>query len=47
MADLVSPGETAGGPINAGAMPLNYDLTIYEGDVLRFTVTIQDSLVLL
>lgn len=42
MADLVYPGEPSGGPINAGAMPTNYDLRIYQGDTLRFTVTIKD-----
>ena len=44
MADIVSPGESAGGPINSGAMPNNYDLVVYEGDALRFTLTIKDSL---
>jgi hypothetical protein len=43
MADLVFPGAAPGGPINSGAMPSNYDLIIYEGDALRFTVTVKDS----
>lgn len=43
MADIVYPGDTAGGPINSGAMPGNYDLSIYEGDVCKFTVTVKDS----
>lgn len=43
MADIVYPGSAAGGPLNAGAMPSNYDLSIYEGDALKFTVTVKDS----
>lgn len=43
MADIVYPGEVAGGPINSGAMPSNQDLSIYEGDAVKFTVTVTDS----
>lgn len=43
MADIVYPGKAAGGPINAGAMPGNYDLSIYEGDAVKFTVTVKDA----
>ena len=43
MADIVYPGSPAGGPINSGAMPNNYDLSVYEGDTVKFTVTIKDS----
>lgn len=43
MADIIYPGKVAGGPINAGAMPGNYDLSIYEGDTVKFTVTVKDS----
>ena len=44
MADLVLPGASAGGPLNAGALPANYDIAIYKGDYLEFFVTINDSL---
>lgn len=44
MADIVSPGEPAGGPINSGAMPANYDLIVYQGDALSFTITVKDSI---
>lgn len=43
MADIIYPGKVAGGPINAGAMPSNYDLSIYKGDAVKFTVTVKDS----
>lgn len=43
MADIVYPGEPAGGPLNASAMPSNFDLKIYQGDALKFTVTVKDS----
>jgi len=43
MADIVYPGDTAGGPINSSAMPSNWDLKIYEGDTVRFTVTVTDA----
>lgn len=43
MADLVYPGESAGGPINAGAMPSNYDVKIYQGDTFEFIMEIKDS----
>ena len=44
MADLVLPGASAGGPLNAGALPANYDIAIYKGDYLEFFVTINDTL---
>jgi hypothetical protein len=43
MADIIFPGEPAGGPINAEAMPENVDLVIYQGDTCRFTVTVTDA----
>jgi hypothetical protein len=43
MADIVRPGETPQGALNSGAMPKNYDLYIYEGDSLRFTITVKDA----
>lgn len=43
MTDIVYPGENAGGPINSSAMPQNYDLTIYEGDAVKFTVSVKDA----
>lgn len=43
MADIVYAGLASGGPINSGAMPKNYDLSIYEGDAVKFTVTVKDS----
>ena len=44
MADIVYPGQTAGGPLNSGALPANNDLVIYKGDFMRLLVTIKDSL---
>ena len=43
MADIVNPGASAGGPLNAGSMPSTYDLDIYKGDYLELYVTIKDS----
>lgn len=43
MADIIYPGDPAGGPINSGAMPKNYDISIYEGDTFEFTITIKDA----
>jgi len=43
MADIVQPGSPSGGPINSGSMPQNYDLVIYKGDALRFTITVKDA----
>jgi len=43
MADIVRPGETAGGPLNAGALPQNYDLAIYKGDAVEIYVTVKDN----
>jgi hypothetical protein len=43
MADIVRPGESAGGPLNAGALPNNYDLAIYKGDFVELYVTVKDS----
>lgn len=43
MADIIYPGAPAGGPINAGAMPKNYDISIYEGDTFQFTLTVKDA----
>jgi|SRR6478735_2172040 len=42
MADLVYSGQAAGGPINTGALPVNYDLVIYRGDTLKFFVQLND-----
>lgn len=44
MADIVYPGQVAGGPLNSGALPSNNDLVIYKGDYLELFVTIKDSL---
>lgn len=43
MADIVFAGETSGGPLNAEALPSNYDLVIYKGDYVRLRVLIRDS----
>lgn len=43
MADLVFPGELAGGPLNAGAMPSNQNLEIYKGDYVEILVTVKDE----
>lgn len=43
MADIVNPGQPAGGPLNAGAMPANYDLSIYKGDAVDFFVLVKNS----
>ena len=43
MADIVRPGETAGGPLNIGALPSNYDLVIYKGDFVEIFVTVKDG----
>lgn len=43
MADIVLPGQTAGGPLNSGALPSNNDLVIYKGDYVEILVTIKDS----
>jgi hypothetical protein len=44
MADIVSPGEPAGGPLNSGAMPKNYDMVIYKGDYVELFITLKDPL---
>lgn len=43
MADIVMPGQPAGGPINSGSMPSNYDIEIYEGDTFKFRLTLTDA----
>lgn len=43
MADIVRPGAPAGGPLNQGAMPQNYDLAIYKGDYVELFLNIKDS----
>lgn len=43
MADIVFPGESAGGPLNKGAIPSNHDVVMYKGDFFRLMVTIRDS----
>lgn len=43
MADIVNPGQVAGGPLNSGALPANQDLVIYKGDFVRLLVTVRDS----
>jgi len=43
MADIVFPGMAAGGPIGQDYLPANYDLVLYKGDYLPFTVTLKDS----
>lgn len=43
MADIVNPGTVAGGPLNQGAMPGNYDLVIYKGDYVDIRVTVKDE----
>ena len=41
MADIVNPGQNAGGPI--GALPGNWDIAIYRGDYRTFGVNLKDS----
>lgn len=43
MADIVYTGQSAGGPLNQGALPSNNDLVIYKGDYVRLVVNISDS----
>lgn len=43
MADLVYPGQTAGGPINAGSLPANWDIVAYRGDPIQFYIKIKDQ----
>lgn len=43
MADIVYPGETAGGPLNADAMPANQNLKIYQGDYVEILFTLKDG----
>jgi len=43
MADIVNPGQVAGGPLNSGALPANQDLVIYKGDYVRLLITVRDS----
>jgi hypothetical protein len=43
MADIVKPGESAGGPLNEGAMPANYNLEIYKGDYVELIVTVKSD----
>ncbi|QOI67430.1 hypothetical protein SEA_BEUFFERT_28 [Streptomyces phage Beuffert] len=43
MADIVFPGNAAGGPIGQDYLPANYDLVLYKGDYLPFAVTLKDS----
>lgn len=43
MADIVYPGEVAGGPIGAAYLPRNYDLVLYRGDYISMSVTLKDS----
>lgn len=43
MADIVYPGEIAGGPLNAGAMPVNENLKIYQGDYVELYLVLKDS----
>lgn len=43
MADLVYTGQSAGVPLNAGALPTNNDLVIYKGDYVELFVTIKNA----
>jgi hypothetical protein len=43
MADIVFPGNPAGGPLGQDYLPANYDLVLYKGDYLPFAVTLKDS----
>lgn len=43
MADIVFAGETSGGPLNADALPQNYDLVLYKGDYVRLNVLVRDA----
>lgn len=43
MADIVYAGQTAGTPLNSGALPTNNDLVIYKGDYVRLIVTVKDA----
>lgn len=43
MADIVFPGLGAGGPIGQDYLPSNFDLVLYKGDYLPFSVTLKDN----
>ena len=43
MADIVRPGAPAEGPLNAEAMPANFDLVIYKGDYVELFITVKDA----
>lgn len=43
MADIVFPGEAAGGPINQDHLPENYDLVLYKGDTFTMNLSFTDS----
>lgn len=43
MADIVYSGQQAGGPLNRGSLPANYDLVIYKGDFVRLLLTMTDA----
>lgn len=43
MADIVFPGQVAGGPLGQDYLPANYDLVLYKGDYFAISVTLKDS----
>lgn len=43
MADIVFPGQVAGGPLGEEYLPANYDLVLYKGDYLSLSVTLKDG----
>jgi hypothetical protein len=43
MADIVYPGQTAVGALNATALPTNTDLVLYKGDYVEIFMTLKDS----
>ena len=44
MADIVFPGQLAGGPLGSDYLPANYDLALYKGDYFTMSITLKDSL---
>jgi hypothetical protein len=43
MADIVFPGQAAGGPLGRDYLPENYDLELYKGDYFAISVTLKND----